>query len=73
MNHHIFSRCVYDVDGRYVDMEIRPINGGTFMLKMSDTSNEEEFDTEVELYLTKEDLRKVIDRLTEVLQDERPN
>ena len=70
MIQHIFSQCVYDVDGRYVDMEIRPINGGAFVLKMSDTSNEEEFDTEVELYLTKEDLGKVIDRLTEVLQDE---
>jgi hypothetical protein len=58
------------VDGRYIDMEIRPINGGSFMLKMSDTSNEEEFDTEIEIHLTKEDLKKVIDRLSEVLQDE---
>lgn len=69
MSHNIISRCVYDVDNRYVDMNIRAV-GGAFILTVSDTSNEEQFDAEIELYLSREDLKKVIDRLTEVLQSE---
>jgi len=68
---HIFSSCVYDVDNRYVDMYIRPAYKGSFMLTMHDTSNIENTDSEIELYLTKEDLKLVIDRLTAVLENER--
>jgi len=67
---HIFSSCVYDVDNRYVDMYIRPVYKGSFMLTVSNTENT---DSEIELYLTKEDLKLVIDRLTEVLENERTN
>lgn len=68
----IFSQCVYDVDNRYVDMSIRtalPItDDGPFILILSDRSNIEETDSEIELYLTRDDLKLVIDRLTEVLE-----
>ena len=44
------------------------------MLTITDTSDLEEFDTDIELFLTKENLRIIIDRLTEVLEnDERTN
>jgi hypothetical protein len=70
----IFSQCVYDVDNRYVDVRIEPAFGNSFVLTMTDTSNEEELDTEIELFLTKENLKIVIDRLTKVLEnDERTN
>lgn len=69
MKDHIFSHCVYDVDNRYVDLEIRTLfDGAAFMLTLSDTSDDEESNEEIELYLTKEDLKNVIDRLTEVLE-----
>lgn len=69
MKDHIFSQCVYDVDNRYVDLEIRTLfDGAAFMLTLSDTSDDEESNEEIELYLTKEDLKNVIDRLTEVLE-----
>jgi hypothetical protein len=64
----IFSQCVYDVDNRYVDLRIQSALGNSFVLTMSDTSNEEELDTEIELFLTRENLKIVIDRLTEVLK-----
>jgi hypothetical protein len=65
----IFSQCVYDVDNRYVDVRIEPAFGNSFVLTMTDTSNEEELDTEIELFLTKENLKIVIDRLTKVLEE----
>ena len=65
----IFSECVYDVDNRYVDLRIQSALGNSFVLTMTDTSNEEEFNTEIELFLTKEDLKIVIDRLTKVLEN----
>jgi len=65
----IFSQCVYDVDNRYVDLRIQSALGNSFVLTMTDTSNEEEFNTEIELFLTKENLRLVIDRLTKVLEN----
>lgn len=65
---HIFSSCVYDVDNRYVDMYIRPVYKSSFMLTVSNTENT---GSEIELYLTKEDLKLVIDRLTAVLENER--
>jgi hypothetical protein len=70
----IFSQCVYDVDNRFVDVRIEPTFGDSFMLIISDTSDAEELDTEIELFLTRENLKIVIDRLTEVLEnDERTN
>ncbi len=66
MNQHIFSQCVYDVDNRYVDMSIRPaIGGDAFILTLTDTSNIENTGSEIELYLTRDDLKLVIERLTE--------
>jgi hypothetical protein len=65
----IFSQCVYDVDNRFVDLRIEPAFGNSFVLTMSDTSDEEELNTEIELFLTKENLKIVIDRLTEVLNE----
>jgi hypothetical protein len=65
----IFSQCVYDVDNRYVDVRIEPAFGNSFVLTITDTSNEEELDTEIELFLTKENLKIVIDRLTKVLEE----
>ena len=53
-NEQILSQCVYDVDNRYVSMYIRPGFGGGFILKMSDTSDE--------------DLKTIIDRLSERLK-----
>jgi len=70
----IFTQCVYDVDNRFVDLRIVTGFGNSFVLTMTDTSDLEEFDTDIELFLTKENLRIVIDRLTEVLEnDERTN
>jgi hypothetical protein len=66
----IFSQCVYDVDNRYVDLRIEPTFGDSFMLIMTDASDEEESNTEIELFLTKENLKIIIDRLTEVLNNE---
>ena len=66
MNQHIFSQCVYDVDNRYVDMSIRTVfDGKAFMLTLADTSNIENTDSEIELYLTRDNLKLVIERLTE--------
>ena len=65
----IFSQCVYDVDNRYVDLRIQSALGNSFVLTMSDTSDEEEFNSEIELFLTKENLKIVIDRLTKVLEE----
>lgn len=69
MTHVIFSKCVYDVDRRYVDLSVREVfDGNAFMLTLTDTSSNEESDSEIELYLTKDDLQLVIDRLTRVLE-----
>jgi hypothetical protein len=40
---------------------------------MTDTSNDAEMDMMIELYLTEENLKKVIDRLLKVLENERTN
>jgi hypothetical protein len=66
----IFSQCVYDVDNRYVDVEIQSTFGNSFVLVMTDTSDEEELNTKIELFLTRENLKIVIDRLTEVLNEQ---
>lgn len=66
----IFSQCRYDVDNRYVDMSIHPVyDGKAFVMFLTDTSNIENTDSEIELFLTRENLKLVIDRLTEVLND----
>jgi cyclopropane fatty-acyl-phospholipid synthase-like methyltransferase len=71
----IFSQCVYDVDNRYVDLTLRPdaTYSRAFTLTMTDTSNDAEMDMMIELFLTEENLKKVIDRLTKVLENERTN
>jgi hypothetical protein len=43
--------------------------GNSFVLTMSDTSDEEKFNTEIELFLTKENLKIIIDRLTKILEE----
>ena len=67
-NEQILSQCVYDVDNRYVNMYIRPGFGGGFILKMDDTSDDENSDEEVEMFLTNDDLKTIIDRLSERLK-----
>lgn len=68
MKETIISQCVYDVDNRYVDLEIRSMyDGDAFMVTMTDTSDDEQTDSEIELYLTRAELQLVIDRLTKVL------
>ena len=70
----IFQQCVYDADNRFVDLTLRPVfNSRAFTLTMTDTSNDEELDMMIELYLTEENLKKVIDRLTKVLENEQTN
>jgi hypothetical protein len=65
----IFSQCVYDVDNRFVDLTISEVfDGAAFMLTMTDTSDDKETDSEIEVYLTRENLKLVIDRLTTVLE-----
>ena len=71
----IFQQCVYDADNRFVDLTLRPaaVNSRAFTLTMTDTSNDSEMDMMIELYLTEENLKKVIDRLTKVLENEQTN
>ena len=71
----IFQQCVYDADNRFVDLTLRPadVNSRAFTLTMTDTSNDSEMDMMIELYLTEENLKVVIDRLTKVLENERTN
>jgi hypothetical protein len=65
----IFTQCVYDVDNRFVDLTLREVfDGAAFMLTMTDTSDDKETDSEIEVYLTRENLKLVIDRLTGVLE-----
>ena len=68
----IFQHCVYDADNRYVDLTLRPaaVNSRAFTLVITDTSDDEESDSKIDLYLTKEDLKLIIDRLTKVLENE---
>ena len=65
----IFSKLVYDVDNSYVDLLIRDVwdDGKAFELILSESSDFPEDDSEIDLYLTREDLQLVIDQLTEVL------
>jgi hypothetical protein len=49
-------------------MYIRPGLGGGFILKMDDTSDDENSDEEVEMFLTNDDLKTIIDRLSERLK-----
>jgi hypothetical protein len=65
----IFTQCVYDVDNRFVDLTVREVfDGQAFMLTVTDTSDYKETDSEIEIYLTRENLKLVIDRLTRVLE-----
>ena len=78
-NGAIFTQCVYDVDNHYVDLTLRPVLGkgsailkhsNAYILRLTDTSNDEKTDREIELFLTKADLGMVIDHLTKVLENE---
>lgn len=69
MNENIFSQCSYDADNRYVDLSIRVgYFGDSFELILTDTSNIENTSSEIGLYLTREDLKLIIDHLTKVLE-----
>jgi glycine cleavage system regulatory protein len=63
-----FSRCVYDVDNRYVDLSLRKVGDEAFVLMMSDTSNDEQFDQEIDVHLTATDLRHIIEHFTKALE-----
>jgi hypothetical protein len=61
MNRPIFSQSQDSTDNRYIDLDIRPIlDGNTFALTMIDSSNDGEYDSEIELCLTKEELRNFL-------------
>jgi len=66
----IFSQLVYDVDNRYVDLVIcrNASMPETFTLSMSDTANNSELDTQIDIFLTENDLSKIIKRLTKALE-----
>ena len=63
-----FSRCVYDVDNRYVDLSLRKVGDEAFVLEVSDTSNDEQFDQEIDVHLTATDLRHIIEHFTKALE-----
>jgi len=65
----LLSKCVYDVDNRYVDLSIRDVrdDGKLFVLILNENADDVA-DIEVDMYLTREDLQLVIDQLTEVLR-----
>ncbi len=63
-----FSRCVYDVDNRYVDFSLRKVGNEAFVLMMSDTSNDEQFDQLIDVHLTATDLRHIIEHFTKALE-----
>jgi hypothetical protein len=67
MNEVIFSHCVYDVDNRYVDLEISSPYVDAYIITVSDTSSDEQSDQEIQLHLTRSELQTVIDRLTKAL------
>lgn len=66
----LYSECIYDVDNRYIDLEISPSwHEQAFVLSMRDSSINEDTDSEIKMFLSKDTLKIVIDRLTEVLED----
>ena len=70
----IFTQCVYDVDNRYIDLTLNPTSDGrAFTLTMHDTSNDKVSDSEINLCLTKVDLKTVITRLTNILDKREKN
>jgi hypothetical protein len=63
----IFSQSVDDAGSHVVDLDIRPSIDG-FILNMIDSSDDGEYDSDIEMYLTRENLQLVIDRLTKALE-----
>lgn len=59
----IFSQCVYDAENHYVDLNIRQA-GNSFMLSLKDTSDDDVYDNEIGIHLTKDDLKFIIGQLT---------
>jgi hypothetical protein len=49
-------------------MKIRDGFGGGFVLAISDTSNNKDLDEEIDMFLTKDDLKTIIDCLSERLK-----
>ncbi len=69
MKEHIYSQCIFDVDGRYVDMDIEVKNDGkSFYLTVTDTSNDESTDQSVEFYVSRKDLELIVERMQKVLE-----
>ncbi len=64
MKEHIYSQCIFDVDGRYVDMDIEVKNDGkSFYVTVTDTSNDESTDQSVEFYVSRKDLELIVERM----------
>lgn len=69
MKEHIYSQCIFDVDGRYVDMDIEVKNDGkSFYVTVTDTSNDESTDQLVEFYVSRKDLELIVERIQKVLE-----
>ncbi len=69
MKEHIYSQCIFDVDGRYVDMDIEVKNDGkSFYVTVTDTSNDESTDQSVEFYVSRKDLELIVERMQKVLE-----
>jgi hypothetical protein len=66
-----WSRCVYDVDNRYVDVMLMESDGspGAFVLQMSDTSNDPELDTEIDVHMSLPELKHIVEHLTKVVEN----
>ena len=50
-----------------MDISLRKVGKEAFVLMMSDTSNDEQFDQEIDVHLTATDLRHIIEHFTKAL------
>lgn len=66
MNRPIFSQAVDTAGSHVVVLDIRPSTKG-FILNMIDSSYDGKYDSDIEMFLTRENLQLVIDRLTKAL------
>jgi glycine cleavage system regulatory protein len=51
-----------------VDFSLRKVGNEAFVLMMSDTSNDEQFDQLIDVHLTATDLRHIIEHFTKALE-----